>query len=167
MPAIPAPRITADFPAPIPGGQSPGRGDNARGADGGGGTGAAGDAAEDEPQAVTAALIPIADMARNIAVASDLVREARDGGADGVQRKIAESALLASRDQLLAAIRGSLGGCGPSQHLLGKAIDVRLEDVPLQRLRDDALSMRRGGVGYYPRSDFVHLDTGRVRRWGR
>ncbi len=52
-----------------------------------------------------------------------------------------------------------------SQHLLGKAVDVRLTDVKLTKLRDIALSMQRGGVGYYASSNFVHIDTGRVRRW--
>jgi len=52
-----------------------------------------------------------------------------------------------------------------SQHLYGKAIDVRLSDVELTRLRDTAIAMQRGGVGYYASSNFVHIDTGRVRRW--
>lgn len=52
-----------------------------------------------------------------------------------------------------------------SMHLEGRAIDVRLADVPLERLRDAALALERGGVGFYPKSDFVHVDTGRVRRW--
>lgn len=52
-----------------------------------------------------------------------------------------------------------------SQHLLGKAIDVRLDDVDLPKFRDAALAMQRGGVGYYETSNFVHVDTGRVRRW--
>jgi len=52
-----------------------------------------------------------------------------------------------------------------SLHLRGKAIDIRLGDVPLARLRDAALKLRRGGVGYYPASNFVHVDTGRVRSW--
>jgi len=52
-----------------------------------------------------------------------------------------------------------------SMHLEGRAIDVRLADVPLARLREVALSLERGGVGFYPQSDFVHVDTGRVRRW--
>jgi uncharacterized protein YcbK (DUF882 family) len=47
----------------------------------------------------------------------------------------------------------------------GQAIDVRLADVPLIKLRQAALELRRGGVGYYPASDFVHVDTGRVRTW--
>ena len=52
-----------------------------------------------------------------------------------------------------------------SQHTLGKAIDVRLGDVDTKRLRQLALELRAGGVGYYPDSNFVHVDTGRVRRW--
>jgi uncharacterized protein YcbK (DUF882 family) len=52
-----------------------------------------------------------------------------------------------------------------SLHLEGRAIDVRLADVPLADLRDAATSLRAGGVGFYPQSQFVHLDTGRVRRW--
>lgn len=52
-----------------------------------------------------------------------------------------------------------------SQHLLGKAIDVRLRGVPTSELRDAALALQGGGVGYYEKSDFVHIDTGRVRRW--
>ena len=52
-----------------------------------------------------------------------------------------------------------------SQHLLSKAIDVRLTDIDTADLRDVALSLQRGGVGYYKESDFVHVDTGRVRRW--
>jgi uncharacterized protein YcbK (DUF882 family) len=61
--------------------------------------------------------------------------------------------------------RRSSGVARNSQHTLGRAIDVRLQGVELERLRDEAIAFRRGGVGYYPESDFVHLDTGRVRRW--
>lgn len=52
-----------------------------------------------------------------------------------------------------------------SLHMEGRAIDVRLPGVPLAELRDAALSLRSGGVGFYPREQFVHLDTGRVRTW--
>jgi uncharacterized protein YcbK (DUF882 family) len=52
-----------------------------------------------------------------------------------------------------------------SLHLQGKAIDIRLSDVSLAHFRDTALKLRRGGVGYYPDSNFVHVDTGRVRAW--
>ena len=53
-----------------------------------------------------------------------------------------------------------------SLHLEGRAIDVRLPGSHTARLRDAALALGAGGVGYYPKSDFVHLDTGRVRSWG-
>ena len=52
-----------------------------------------------------------------------------------------------------------------SLHLQGRAIDVRLADVSSVSLRDAALELERGGVGYYRGPDFVHVDTGRVRRW--
>ena len=52
-----------------------------------------------------------------------------------------------------------------SLHMTGQAIDIRLTDVPLARLRDAARSAGLGGVGYYPKSDFLHVDTGRVRAW--
>jgi len=52
-----------------------------------------------------------------------------------------------------------------SQHLLGRAIDVRLRNIDSIDLRDAAIKIKRGGVGYYEKSDFVHIDTGRVRRW--
>lgn len=61
--------------------------------------------------------------------------------------------------------KSSDGVAKKSQHLLGKAIDVRLTGVPTARLRDAAIAMKRGGVGYYPDSDFVHIDTGAVRTW--
>lgn len=63
-------------------------------------------------------------------------------------------------------LRNSSSGVAKnSQHLLGKAIDVRLTDLDTAKLRDVAISLRRGGVGYYKDSDFVHVDTGGVRQW--
>ena len=52
-----------------------------------------------------------------------------------------------------------------SMHQQGRAIDVRLADVGSAVLRDAAVELQRGGVGYYRGPDFVHVDTGRVRRW--
>jgi uncharacterized protein YcbK (DUF882 family) len=50
-------------------------------------------------------------------------------------------------------------------HIQGRAIDVRVADVSTTVLRDAARELGRGGVGYYRDSDFVHVDTGRVRTW--
>lgn len=52
-----------------------------------------------------------------------------------------------------------------SMHMEGKAIDFRLDGVKLSTVRDAALSLKAGGVGYYPGSNFVHIDTGAVRSW--
>jgi len=61
--------------------------------------------------------------------------------------------------------RGGGGVARRSLHLEGRAIDVRLTDVPLATLRDAARSLVAGGVGFYPGAGFVHLDTGRARSW--
>ena len=53
-----------------------------------------------------------------------------------------------------------------SYHMRGMAMDVRLPDRELRGLRRLALSMKAGGVGYYPRDGFLHIDTGQVRSWG-
>ena len=60
----------------------------------------------------------------------------------------------------------SKGVAKKSLHMQGKAIDIRLPGCALPDLQKAALSCRKGGVGYYPKSDFIHIDTGRVRRWG-
>lgn len=52
-----------------------------------------------------------------------------------------------------------------SLHIEAMAIDIRMPGVKTSRLRDAALELHRGGVGYYAQSDFVHVDVGRVRRW--
>jgi len=52
-----------------------------------------------------------------------------------------------------------------SLHMQAMAIDIRIPGVPTAKIRDAALALRRGGVGYYAASDFVHVDVGRVRRW--
>jgi uncharacterized protein YcbK (DUF882 family) len=72
-------------------------------------------------------------------------------------RSPATNALLRSEDTGGVAER--------SLHLTGEAVDLCFEDRSLRRVRDAALALRGGGVGYYPRSGFVHLDVGRLRRW--
>jgi len=66
-----------------------------------------------------------------------------------------------------ARLRETRGGgvARHSLHLEGRALDVRLQGVPLADLRDAACASRAGGVGFYARERFVHLDTGRVRTW--
>ncbi|MQP55969.1 DUF882 domain-containing protein [Vibrio parahaemolyticus] len=60
---------------------------------------------------------------------------------------------------------GSTGVAKKSLHMEGKAIDFRLDGVKLSTVRDAAISLKAGGVGYYPGSNFVHIDTGAVRSW--
>lgn len=71
-------------------------------------------------------------------------------------RSPATNQMLRSRSEGVAA---------HSLHMEGQAIDIRLPGVPLLTLRDAARALRGGGVGYYPASNFVHVDTGRVRIW--
>ena len=61
--------------------------------------------------------------------------------------------------------RRSRGVARKSLHMQGKAVDVRLPGRRLRDVRRAAKALRAGGVGYYPRSGFVHLDVGRVRYW--
>jgi uncharacterized protein YcbK (DUF882 family) len=63
-------------------------------------------------------------------------------------------------------LRSSSGGVAQrSLHMEGRAMDVRLRGVETRKLRQAALRLQVGGVGYYPSSNFVHVDTGRVRSW--
>jgi len=65
-----------------------------------------------------------------------------------------------------ALLRKTSGGVASnSLHLVGKAIDIRVPGVKLRDLYKTAVGLRRGGVGIYPGSDFVHVDVGRVRTW--
>lgn len=65
-----------------------------------------------------------------------------------------------------AMLRGESSGVAKkSLHMQGKAVDIRLPGQDLAKLRQAALRMKGGGVGYYPKSNFLHLDTGRVRHW--
>ncbi len=64
---------------------------------------------------------------------------------------------------MLAAHSG--GVAKSSLHMQGRAIDIHVEGIPLDQLRRAAISLQVGGVGYYPASNFVHVDTGRVRTW--
>ena len=67
-------------------------------------------------------------------------------------------------NETLRTTRGG-GVAKRSLHMDGKAIDVRLPGIALADLRNAAIDLKAGGVGFYPREDFVHIDTGRVRSW--
>lgn len=65
-----------------------------------------------------------------------------------------------------AALAARSGGVAKhSLHMEGEALDLRIPGRELKDVHRAALALRRGGVGYYPRSDFVHVDIGRVRHW--
>jgi uncharacterized protein YcbK (DUF882 family) len=71
-------------------------------------------------------------------------------------RTPATNAMLAARSEKVAP---------NSFHMRGQAIDIRLPGLATTGVRDVALGLSRGGVGYYPESDFIHLDTGPIRAW--
>ena len=83
-------------------------------------------------------------------------------GVDGEFQVISGYRSPATNEKLRQAGRGVARA---SLHTQGKAIDIRLPGCPLEQLRDAALALKLGGVGYYPKSDFIHIDTGRVRFW--
>ncbi len=65
-----------------------------------------------------------------------------------------------------AYLRTRSGGVAKySLHMVGKAVDIRLPGTATRELKQAAVTLKRGGVGYYPQSDFIHVDTGRVRYW--
>ena len=65
-----------------------------------------------------------------------------------------------------AALRAhTIGVAKNSLHIQAEAIDLRMPGINTLKLRKAALALARGGVGYYPHSDFIHVDTGRVRQW--
>jgi uncharacterized protein YcbK (DUF882 family) len=68
-------------------------------------------------------------------------------------------------NEYLRTLGPETGVAKHSQHIEAKAIDIRVPGVRTRRLRDAALSLQAGGVGYYPLSQFVHVDVGPVRHW--
>jgi len=68
-------------------------------------------------------------------------------------------------NEFLRTRSSNTGVAKNSQHVQAKAIDIRVPGVRTRNLRDAALSLDAGGVGYYPRSQFVHVDVGPVRQW--
>jgi uncharacterized protein YcbK (DUF882 family) len=121
-------------------------------------------------------------QAAELARINQLLRDFRTGDVHtidtGVLDILADLRVLADRDEPYEVISGyrspqtnaalrrhSSGVAEHSLHLQGRAIDVRLPGFATRRLRELALDMGRGGVGFYPQPDFVHLDNGRVRYW--
>lgn len=111
-----------------------------------------------------------------------LLRDFRTGDVHpidtGVLDILADLRVLADRDEPYEVISGyrspltnaalrrhSSGVAEHSLHLQGRAVDVRLPGFATSKLRELALGMARGGVGFYAQSDFVHLDNGRLRYW--
>ncbi len=68
-------------------------------------------------------------------------------------------------NNMLRSRSASTGVAKKSFHMVGRAIDIRIRGVKTTQVRDTAMGMKLGGVGYYAGSDFVHLDTGPVRAW--
>jgi uncharacterized protein YcbK (DUF882 family) len=68
-------------------------------------------------------------------------------------------------NEFLRSLGATTGVAKNSQHMQAKAIDIRVPGVQTRTLRDAALSLHGGGVGYYPVSQFVHVDVGPVREW--
>lgn len=91
-----------------------------------------------------------------------LCRLQRQTGSSGTFEVISGYRSPATNTKLRKA---SSGVAKKSLHMEGRAIDIRLTDMPTAKLQTVACSMQRGGVGYYPKSNFIHLDTGRVRIW--
>lgn len=95
----------------------------------------------------------------------DLLHDIKVSLGDADARYEVLSAYRSPRTNAMLRRTGS-GVAKKSLHMTGQAIDVRFPDLPTRKIRDAALSLSRGGVGYYRRSNFVHVDTGNVRRWG-
>lgn len=94
-----------------------------------------------------------------------LVRVRRElGASDEVPFEIISGYRAPTTNARLRESRGG-GVARHSLHMEGRALDIRLPAVPLVDLRDAALALRAGGVGFYPGQQFVHVDTGRVRAW--
>jgi uncharacterized protein YcbK (DUF882 family) len=68
-----------------------------------------------------------------------------------------------TNDELRAS--GTTNAAEHSEHIEASALDIRVPGVPAAQLRNAALSLGAGGVGYYPKGQFVHVDTGPVRKW--
>jgi len=121
-------------------------------------------------------------QAQSLAQVDYLLRDFRTGDVHRIDPTLLdilfELQIIANRDAPFEVISGyrspatnamlhrsSDGVAQHSMHLEGRAIDVRLSGFPTRKLAEHARTLGHGGVGFYARSDFVHVDTGRVRFW--
>lgn len=94
----------------------------------------------------------------------DILRDlAQQVGRDEAEFQVISAYRSPQSNEGLRATRS--GVAKNSLHLQARAIDIRLPGTPTAKLRDAAIAMHRGGVGYYRDLDFIHVDTGPVRRW--
>ncbi len=94
----------------------------------------------------------------------DLLHRVQDGLGSHEPFHIISAYRSPATNQMLQS-HGGGGVASHSLHMDGLAIDVRLPGRDLRQLRQAAMAQKAGGVGYYPSSQFVHLDVGRVRHW--
>jgi uncharacterized protein YcbK (DUF882 family) len=122
-------------------------------------------------------------LEEELAAINRLLRDHRSGESHAIDRKLLDRLYALQQQlghdgtfQIISGYRSpatnarlqkvSNGGVAKrSLHMQGRAIDIRLPGVELKQLRQAALSQKAGGVGFYERSNFVHLDTGRTRFW--
>jgi len=94
----------------------------------------------------------------------DLLHHVRDVLDTSLPLQVISGYRSPASNQMMAS--HSSGVAKHSLHMEGKAIDIRIPGIQLADLRQTGLQLKGGGVGYYPASNFVHLDVGRVRTWG-
>ena len=95
----------------------------------------------------------------------DVIWEAQRGSGSSMPVRVQSAYRSPATNSMLR--RRSRGVAEFSQHMQGRAMDIHVSDVSMARIRETAMRMQRGGVGYYPASNFVHLDVGSVRAWPR
>ncbi len=96
----------------------------------------------------------------------DLLHELKHRVGDEITYDVISGYRSPATNEQLRGKRTNTGVAKKSLHMTGDAIDIRVPGVKLRHLRDLAWDLQLGGVGYYEKSNFIHVDVGRVRRWG-